>query len=65
VSHSPGQVLDAKKENMMKKRKPVFSSADWRDIYDALMDAANAHHSGPKADRYVDLARRIREEVLP
>ena len=41
-----------------------FSKADWRDIYDALMDAANVHHSGPRADRIVDLARKIREEKL-
>jgi hypothetical protein len=42
-----------------------FSAADWRDIYDALMDAANLHHSGPRADRIIVLARKIREERLP
>lgn len=42
----------------------TFSAADWRDIYDALMDAANWYHSGPRADRTVELARKIREEVL-
>lgn len=41
-----------------------FSAADWSDIYDALMDAANVHHSGARADRIVDLARRVREEKL-
>ena len=41
-----------------------LSAADWRDIYDALMDAANVHHSGARADRIVDLARRIREDKL-
>lgn len=38
-----------------------FSTAEWRDIYDALMDAANVHHSGPRADRIEALARKIRE----
>jgi hypothetical protein len=42
----------------------AFSAADWRDIYDALMDAANQYHSGPRADRTIELARRIREEKL-
>ena len=42
-----------------------FSAADWRDVYDALMDAANQYHSGPRADRTIELARRIREEKLP
>ena len=42
----------------------TFATADWRDIYDALMDAANQYHSGPKADRAVALARKIREEKL-
>lgn len=41
-----------------------LSATDWRDIYDALMDAANVHHSGAWADRIVDLARRIREDRL-
>ena len=47
------------------KRSTTFSTQDWRDIYDALMDAANGYHSGPRADRTIDLARRIREEKLP
>lgn len=42
----------------------TFSTADWRDIYDALMDAANQYHSGPKADRAIALARKIREEKM-
>lgn len=49
------------------KKKPTrdkFTTADWRDIYDALLDAANLHHSGPRADRISDLARKIREEKL-
>ena len=41
-----------------------FSKADWSAIYDALMDAANAYHSGPRADRTVELARKIREAAL-
>lgn len=41
-----------------------FSTHDWRDIYDALMDAANVHHSGARADRIVELARKIREAGL-
>jgi hypothetical protein len=41
-----------------------FTAADWRDIYDALMDAANWYHSGPRADRTIELARKIREEQL-
>jgi len=41
-----------------------FSARDWRDIYDALMDAANVHHSGPRADRIVELARKIRETKI-
>ena len=41
-----------------------LSPADWRDIYETLMDAANQYHSGPKADRAVALARKIREEKL-
>jgi hypothetical protein len=53
---------------MKKKRKVVarkeLSAIDWRDIYDALMDAASVHHSGPRADRYVELARKIREQVM-
>lgn len=35
-----------------------LSRADWRDIHDGLMDAAEAQHSGPRADRYVALAKR-------
>lgn len=45
-----------------KVRRGTFSASDCRDIYAALMDAANIHHSGPTADRYIALARRIREE---
>lgn len=41
-----------------------FSARDWRDIYDALMDAANVHHSGSRADRIIALARKIRETGL-
>jgi len=41
-----------------------FSAADWRDIYDALIDAAEVHHSGSRADRILALARKIREEVI-
>jgi hypothetical protein len=41
-----------------------FSARDWRDIYDALMDAAEVHHSGPRADRIIELARRVREEKI-
>jgi hypothetical protein len=52
------------KKKMTKKTRPAFSAADWRDIYDGLMDAANVHHSGPRADRYEALAQKIREEVL-
>lgn len=55
----------------MTKRRPRssaargdFSTADWRDIYDALWDAANVHHSGPRADRIVALAQKVREEKL-
>jgi hypothetical protein len=40
-----------------------FLEEEWLDIYDALMGAAEAHHSGPKADRILALARRIREEI--
>ena len=50
-----------------KKRSAVgkLTVSDWRDVYDALMDAANVHHSGPRADRIVALARKIREGMLP
>jgi len=44
--------------------KAKLSRAELLDIYDALMDAASAHHSGPRADRYVALARKIREDML-
>jgi hypothetical protein len=47
-----------------RSKSEVFSISDWRDIYDALMDAANVHHSGPRADRIVELARRVRESKL-
>ena len=42
----------------------AFSAADWNVIYDALVDAASVHHSGPTADRYSELATRVREEKL-
>lgn len=42
----------------------TFTARDWSDIYDALMDAANVHHSGPRADRNIELARKIRETKL-
>lgn len=42
----------------------AFTARDWSDIYDALMDAANVHHSGPRADRNIELARKIRETKL-
>jgi hypothetical protein len=49
-----------------KRRKPKdFSLADWRDIYNGLLDAAERHHSGPTADRYIELARKVREAKLP
>lgn len=48
-----------------RKDRDAFSTADWRDIYDALMDAAHQYHSGSAADRTLELARRIREEMLP
>jgi len=59
-------VTAPRKGSAAKKRaRPgKFSAADWRDVYDALMDAANWYHSGPRADRTLALARRIREEVL-
>lgn len=55
-----------KKRSTTRARRTAstFSAADWRDIYDALMDAANVHHSGPRADRYVELAQKIREELI-
>lgn len=46
------------------KKKSQFTIADWRDIYSALMDAANWYHSGPQADRTIALAQKIREEKL-
>lgn len=46
-------------------RADELSAQDWRDVYDALMDAANLHHSGPRADRIVALARKIREAKIP
>lgn len=51
-----------KKSAAFRAARETFSEADWRDIYEALMDAANVHHSGPWADRIVALARKIREE---
>lgn len=43
----------------MKKKAPQFSASEWREIYEALMDAAEKEHSGPRADRLVDLAGKI------
>lgn len=53
-----------KKSAALRAARGMFSEADWRDIYDALMDAANMHHSGPRADRILGLARSVREELL-
>lgn len=48
-----------------RKRGAVrLSAADWRAVYDALMDAAEVHHSGPRADRILAIAQKIREEAL-
>ena len=41
-----------------------LSTADWRDIHDGLMDAVEAHHSGPRADRYAALAKRAFDKAL-
>lgn len=43
------------------KKAPKLTKKDWSDVYDALLDAAEVHHSGPKADRIVELAKKIRE----
>jgi hypothetical protein len=53
-----------KKKAARRARVGRFSTADWRDIYDLLWDAANVHHSGPRADRAVALATKIREEMI-
>jgi len=53
-----------KKKSVRRARGGRFSTADWRDIYDLLWDAANVHHSGLRADRAVALATKIREEKL-
>lgn len=61
----PEKQLKMKKQS--KSRKPAaktFSVADWHVIYEALVDAASVHHSGPRADRYSALADRVREEKL-
>jgi hypothetical protein len=58
-------VSGARKKTKTARAARGFSAQDWRDIYDALMDAANVHHSGPRADRILALARKVREEVLP
>jgi hypothetical protein len=47
-----------------KKTGPKLSAKDWRDVYEALMDAANQYHSGPRAERAVALAQKIREAAL-
>jgi hypothetical protein len=41
-----------------------LSAIDWRDVYEALMDAANQYHSGPRAERTLAIARKIREAAL-
>ena len=46
-------------------RTETLSTADWRDVCDALMDAASVHHSGPRADRIEALRDKIREEMIP
>jgi hypothetical protein len=53
-----------KKKAARRARVGGFSTADWRDVYDLLWDAANVHHSGPRADRAVALATKIREEMI-
>jgi hypothetical protein len=47
-----------------KKTAPKLSAKDWRDVYEALMDAANQYHSGPRAERTLAIARKIREAAL-
>jgi len=39
--------------------KKALSVADWQVVYEGLIDAAGVHHSGPRADRYVALARKV------
>lgn len=56
--------MKTKPARRARRSADAFSAADWRDIYDALMDAANQYHSGPKADRAIALARKIREEKI-
>lgn len=41
-----------------------LSSAEWLDVYEALMDAAEVHHSGSRAERILALAKKIREEAM-
>ena len=55
------QITSTRKERTVVGK---LSATDWSDIYDALVDAAEAHHSGPRADRILALARKIREEVI-
>jgi hypothetical protein len=59
-----GKTKPSKKTPTRRRSVGNFSTRDWRDIYDALMDASNVHHSGSKADRIVELARKIREAGL-
>lgn len=47
-----------------RKKVPKFTSQDWKDIYAALMDAAETYHSGPRADRVIEIARKIREGLF-
>jgi hypothetical protein len=48
-----------------KREARRLNAADWRAIYDALLEAAERHHSGPRADHFITLARKIREEKMP
>jgi hypothetical protein len=54
-----------KKSPKKKTGRGKFSAADWRDIYDALMDVVSWHHLGLRADRIVALAQKIRKERMP
>jgi hypothetical protein len=39
-----------------------LTAEDWRDIYDALIDAAERQHTGPKVDRILALRRKLLQE---
>jgi hypothetical protein len=43
---------------------PAFSASEWREISEALLDAASAHHSGPWAERILELRERIQKELF-